>query len=931
MGLLGRYRAKRNFKKTPEPQGGGSAKHHKLAFVVQEHHASSLHYDFRLQLDGVLKSWAVPKGPSMNPHDHHLAVHVEDHPYEYRKFEGVIPEGEYGAGNVIIWDEGWYEPRASTRNPEKTLREELQNGHLTFVMHGKKLQGEFALIRMHNDDKTWLLIKKGDDFANTKDILAQDQSVKSGKKVDDMGGSKTPLALEHYPKEAKPWPVRPMLCTLIDEPFSREGWLFEVKWDGFRAIGTKHKTDIQLYSRNDTNFIDHYPPVAEALRQLKHDVILDGEIVVVDKEGRPHFEWLQNWRRAPNGTLYYYVFDILWCDGHDVRTMPLTERKKLLQSVVPKNGVIRYSDHVETAGIKLFKAMQKRGLEGIVAKKAGSAYHENDRSQAWLKIKTHLRQEVVIGGFTEPRGSRQYLGSLLVGVYDKGDFVYVGHSGGGIPDSQRKQLWEHLQQLERKTSPFTTEPKPNAPVHWVRPELVCEMRFSEWTSEGYMRQPEFEGLREDKKPTAVHREKANASAKPASSKSASDKGAASKAEAIADRKGNSVAESTGRPPLLRAQTSHRQGSRTARERSGGLPAAKPGYQESAARERNNGPSSVKPRHEGPDARKQEKGADDAVAVAHRQASTVRSETSATSVVRHSKSAEQRQSEFTHLDKVFFPKINVTKGDMMDYYRSVATYMLPYLKDRPCSLLRMPDGIKGPRFFQKNNEHLPDWVPRADIYSDSNQANLHWIVGNNLDTLLYMVQLGCVEINPWSSRVKHLNKPDWLVIDLDPEGRITFKDVVTVARRVKEVCDEWDIPTHPKTSGKTGIHIFVPTSAKYTYEQVKNMAHLIVLEVNKREPKLTSVERMPNKRKNKLYLDFLQNREGQTLAAPYSLRPTPEATVSMPLRWDEVVSSLKPTDFTIRNALKRLEKTGDLWQPVLQKGIDLGTILKKIDS
>jgi bifunctional non-homologous end joining protein LigD len=854
MGFLEKYHAKRNFKKTPEPKGGNAGKHPKLAFVVQEHHASSLHYDFRLELDGVLKSWAVPKGPSMNPHDHHLAVHVEDHPYEYRKFEGVIPQGEYGAGNVIIWDEGWYEPRANTQDSEKTLRQELKDGHLTFVMHGKKLQGEFALIRMHEDDKTWLLIKKGDDFASTKDILKQNTSIKSGKKVDDMGGSKIPPELENYPKVKQPWRVHPMLCTLVDQPFSREGWFFEVKWDGYRAIGTKHKSDIELYSRAGTNFADHYPPVAEALRELRHDVILDGEIVVVDDAGRPHFEWLQNWRRAPEGTLYYYVFDILWCNGHDVRTMPLAARKKLLRSVVPANSSIRYSDHVETLGTELFEQMQQRNLEGIVAKKADSEYHENDRGQAWLKIKTHLRQEVVIGGFTEPRGGRKYLGALLVGVYDKGEFVYVGHSGGGIADDQRKELRAQLEKLERKTSPFAMEPKPNAPVHWVRPELVCEMSFGEWTSEGYMRQPQFEGMREDKKATAVHREKPKNSVRPAST------------------------EATEASPLLRAQTSLRQGSRTARERSGDASSAKPGD------EHNGGPS-----------------------------------------------AGHHQNEFTHLDKVFFPKAKMTKGDMMDYYRSVADVMLPYLKDRPHSLLRMPNGITGEKFFQKNNEHLPDWVPSADIYSDSNQANLHWIVGGDLDTLLYMVQLGCVEINPWSSRIQHLDKPDWLVIDLDPEGRITFKDVVTVARTVKEVCDEWHIPTHPKTSGKTGIHIFVPMHAKYTYEQVKNLAHLIVLEVNKRQPELTSVERMPEKRKNKLYLDFLQNREGQTLAAPYSLRPTPEATVSMPLHWDEVVPSLKPTDFTIHNALARLQKTGDLWQPVLQKGVDLATILKKIGA
>ncbi|HUS26109.1 MAG TPA: DNA ligase D [Nevskiaceae bacterium] len=816
---LGKYFKKRNFKGTPEPKGTvkrGTSK--KLAFVVQEHHASRLHYDFRLEIDGVLKSWAVPKGPSMDPHEHHLAIQTEDHPFEYRTFEGVIPEGNYGAGNVIIWDEGWYEARkGGPEDSEATMRKELKKGHLTFIVHGKKLKGEFALIKMHNnpDENAWLLVKKGDAYATGTDVTTQDESVKSHKKVDDMGAKNKLPSLADYPKKTTPWQVKPMLCTLVDQPFNRDGWLFEIKWDGYRAIGTKKGSKVELYSRNDTDFTTNYPPVVEALRTLKHDVILDGEIVVTDEQGKPHFEWLQSWRHEPQGTLNFYVFDILWCDGYDVRTMPLIERKKLLQSIVPKHSLIRYSDHVETNGLGLFKQMQKQGLEGIVAKQADSPYRENDRGAAWLKTKTHQRQEVVIGGYTEPRGGRKYLGALLVGVYDRGEFVYVGHSGGGIPDDQRKTLQQKLAKLERQSSPFSTTPKPNAPIHWVRPELVCEMSFSEWTSEGSMRHPQFEGMRADKKPTSVHREKP----KPA------------------------------RP----------QAAEPAAKNSKTLPFA-----------------------------------------------------------------------LTHLDKVFFPKHKYTKGDLIKYYESVAEYMLPYLQDRPCSLNRMPNGITGESFYQKNNEHLPPWVPHANIFSDSNNANLRWIVGGDLPTLLYMVQLGCVEINPWNSRVKQLNKPDWIVIDLDPEG-VGFKGVVEVARTVRDVCKDWHISNVPKTSGKTGIHIYIPLAAKYTYEQGKNLAHLIALEVNKRQPKLTSVERNPAKRKHKIYVDFLQNREGQTLAAPYSVRPTPEATVSMPLHWDEVTPALKPTDFTIQNAAKRLKHTGDIWKPIVGQGIDLANILKKIEA
>lgn len=818
---LGKYIAKRKFDTTPEPKGTPhTTKSHRLAFVVQEHHASQLHYDFRLELDGVLKSWAIPKGPSMNPRDHHLAVHVEDHPYEYRKFEGVIPEGSYGAGNVIIWDEGSYEPRQESNDPVAELRKGLRKGHLTFILHGKKLKGEFALIKMHSDDdKAWLLVKKADQYATVTDVKTQDTSVKSGKKVDELGAHGKLPDLSSYPKRTHPWPVTPMLCTLVEQPFTKPEWLFEIKWDGFRAIASKHEQRVELYSRTHQDFSAHYPPIFEAVRVLEHDVILDGEIVVVDEQGVPHFEWLQMWRLKPQGTIAYYVFDILWCNGHDVRTMPLRVRKALLSAVLPTDGPIRFSDHVEAEGEKLFAQMQRRGLEGVVAKQANSPYRQGMRGSDWLKIKTKARQEVVIGGFTEPRGSRQYLGSLLVGVYEGDQLVYVGHSGGGIPDEQRRQLRARLEKIERASSPFSIEPEPNAPVHWVRPELVCEMSFTEWTADNLMRHPVYEGLRSDKDPRDVHHEK----------------------------------------PRRRALTQAKE---------------------------------------------------------------------ETSMTTHPD--QSTGLELSHLDKVFFPKHGYTKGDLIDYYRSVASYILPYLKDRPLSLLRQPNGVNDHGFFQKNMEHLPEWVPSTDIYSASNEANLHWMVGGELDTLLYAVQLGSIEINPWNSRIKHLNKPDWIVIDLDPEG-VTFKDVVAVAQTVKRVCEDWKIACYPKTSGKTGIHIYLPLAAKYTYEQAKNFAHLIAIEVNKREPKRTSIERTPAKRPHKIYVDFLQNREGQTLAAPYSVRPTPDATVSMPLHWDEIIPSLKPTDFTIKNAPARLKKVGDLWEPVMGKGIDLRVTLRHLEK
>lgn len=817
------YLNKRKFDQTPEPKGSvKKTKSKQLAFVVQEHHASRLHYDFRLELDGVLKSWAVPKGPSLNPRDRHLAMQVEDHPFEYRKFEGVIPEGSYGAGNVIIWDEGTYEPCTPSPDPQKELRKGLKKGHLTFILRGKKLRGEFALIKMRGGEKGWLLVKKDDEFASMADVTTLDTSVKTGRKVDDLGAHGKLPDLSGYPKKARPWRVGPMLCTLAEKPFTKEGWLFEIKWDGYRALASKKGGGTDLYSRTGQDFSTHYPPVYEALHELSHDVILDGEIVVIDKTGKPHFEWLQNYRdlkrRHPDGTLAYYVFDILWCDGRDLRGMPLARRKQILAAVIPKNSAIRYSDHIETQGEALLGTMRQRGLEGIVAKLADSPYREGVRGRNWLKIKTHQRQEAVIGGFTEPRGGRKYLGSLLLGVYQGDDFVYVGHSGGGFTGRQLHDLHAQLTKIERSSSPFVTTPKPNAPVHWVQPKLVAEMSFTEWTDEGYMRHPKFEGMRTDKKPHDVHREKPR-----------------------------------------------------------GIVPAKPAKKEASVPKNTSG---------GP--------------------------------------------EFTHLDKVFFPKHKYTKGDLIDYYNGMADYILPYIKDRPLSLLRQPGGVTDKGFFQKNMEHLPDWVPSTDIYSESHGGNMHWMVAGDINTLLYAVQLGSIEINPWNARVGHLDNPDWLVIDLDPEG-VSFNNVIKVAQTVKTVCDEWGVAGYPKTSGKTGLHIYIPLGAKYTHDQARDFAHLMAIEVNKREPKLTSIERNPAKRPHKIYVDYMQNRHGQTLAAPYSVRPTPDATVSTPLHWDEVTKGLSPGQFTIKNIHNRLRQTGDLWKPVTGKGVDIVKVLNRIDK
>lgn len=806
---LTEYKRKRDFKRTAEPSGKlkrGRAK--QLEFVVQKHHASRLHYDFRLELGGVLVSWAVPKGPSLNPADKRLAMHVEDHPFDYRTFEGKIPEGNYGAGDVIVWDNGHYEPLHNTNDPEKELRAGFKKGHLSFIMHGHKLRGEFALVKSpHVGDEAWLLIKKIDEFASSKDITKQTESVLSKRRLADEGAPEVDA-----PKAKLPAHVKPMLATLTDAPFDGDDWLYEIKWDGYRAIAAWDGKKAQLYSRNGNDFSKRYAPIVEALHGLTRPCVLDGEIVMVDKAGKSHFELLQNYMRGSEGELQYQVFDILWLDGQDLRGLPLIERKQLLNDTINGNDVIRYSDHLLGQGKRFFAAVEKQGLEGIMAKRRDSLYKTAYRSKQWLKIKTHKRQEVVIGGFTEPKGSRKEIGALLVGVYENNAFRYVGHVGGGIPPKQLKPLRQKLERLERQTSPFSAKVRPNAPVHWVTPKLLCEVSFGEWTQDGRMRQPIFMGLRSDKNPKQVTKE---------------------------------------------------------------VPMAKP-----------------------------------------------------KSAKKTGKPTTGRQFEFTHQDKLFFPEKKYTKGDLIEYYETVSKYMLPYIKDRPCNLLRQPNGYKDQSFFQKDmKDSVPEWVTTETVYSESNQKDLHYYVCDSQQALLYMVQLGCIEINPWSSTIKHLDKPDWAVIDLDPEG-IGFGEVIKVARAVHDVCEELGIQNYPKTSGKTGIHIFIPMGAKYTYGQVRQFAQLIATLVHQRTAKVTSLERDPKKRQHKIYLDYLQNRESQTLAAPYSVRPTKDASVSTPLKWDEVKAGLSPAKFTINNMDSRLQQVGDLWGSVLGRGINLVKVLKQ---
>jgi bifunctional non-homologous end joining protein LigD len=851
---LREYREKRKFQRTPEPKGRRAPRAGPLRFVVQKHRASHLHYDFRLELDGVLKSWAVPKGPSLNPLDKRLAMMTEDHPLDYRTFEGVIPEGNYGAGAVMVWDEGTYGPAEG--GDEKTLREGMRAGRLHFVLSGQKLRGEWILARMKGrQENSWLLMKKDDKFAVADPEPLEDRSAATGRSLEQIAMAsdktwssnrrkerRTAVDLTGAPKTDPPRQVAPMLAMLVEESFDRPGWFFEVKWDGYRAIGEKVEGRVRLYSRNGLSFAEKFPPVAEALKELPLDAVVDGEVTALDPEGKPSFQDLQNYQRTGKGNLVYYVFDLLWLNGRDLRGWPLAKRKTALAAILPVHPGLRLSDHVEEKGRAFLEAATDQGLEGIVAKDAQSPYREGVRSRDWLKIKTILRQEAVVAGFTEPRGGRKHMGALILGVYENKELVYIGHTGGGFTDKTLADTRRRLNELTQKDCPFGKRPKTNAPVHWVQPRLVCEVAFRQWTEDGHMRMPIFLGWREDKPAQDVRRER----------------------------------------PV-----------------KGAVPPAAPAAPEETSPPRRPGKffGTQSPRRE-----------------ENREIS-----------------AGGHRVKLTHLNKLYWPDEKITKGDLLAYYRQTASLMMPYLRDRPESLHRYPDGVHGESFYQKNFDMpLPEWVETVNIRSDTESRNLRYIVCQNEATLLYMANLGCIEINPWNSRTAHLDRPDYLVIDLDPV-EVPFETVIDTARAVKEVLDEGGIRGYCKTSGGRGLHIFVPLGARYTNDQSRTFAEILVNLVHERTPRITSLERSPLKRRHKVYLDFLQNRRGQTLAAPYCVRPKPGAPVSTPLRWEEVKKGLDPKAFNIRSVHERIHKLGDIWKPVLGRGIDLTGCLRRLEG
>lgn len=619
-----------------------------------------------------------------------------------------------------------------------------------------------------------------------------------------------------------------MLATSFEKAFDDENFIFEIKWDGYRAIADLSSKKTQFYSRNGISFLSKFDTVSIDLHQQKHQMILDGEIVAYDEDGKPNFQLLQQIADNPNIALTYQVFDLLWLNGHSTEELPLIQRKELLKDALVETDIIKYCDHIPEKGIDFFEQMKKLKLEGMIAKKSDSIYTENHRSSDWLKIKFTNTEEVVICGFTEPKGSRKGFGALILGEFKNNELQYCGHAGTGFNNQLLTKIHNQLNKITRKTSPFKEVPKTNAPVTWVKPETVCEIKFSEITKDGIFRHPVFVAVREDKNVDDLKNSK-------------------------------EVKQSDKNSKLMKKESS---------------------------------------------------------------ASTDQEIT-----------LNRHKIKLTNQNKIYFPKDKISKGQIIEYYQSVADYILPHLKNRPLSLNRFPNGINEQNFYQKDaGESIPDWIKTTEVYSESTDKNIDYIYCNDKATLAYLNNLGCIDLNPWNSSLPDLDHPDFLVLDLDPSKKNTFDDVIETALQVNEFLNSIKIKGYCKTSGSTGIHIYIPMGGKYDFDQTKDFAHILMKKVNEKLPDLTTLERSLKKRDDKkIYLDYLQNRSGQTLASVYSVRPKDGASVSMPLEWNELKKGLKPTDFNIHNALELIKKKGDLFKPILGRGIDMFKALENLEN
>ena len=659
---------------------------------------------------------------------------------------------------------------------------------------------------------------------------------------------------------AIPANIDPMLATLVDEtPVDEQNWIYEIKWDGYRAIAYLNKGVVDIRSRNNKSFNEKFYPVYEALKKWDVRAVIDGEIIVVNDEGMPDFSDLQLWRSEADGQLAFYLFDILWLEAVNVMNLPLEDRHRLLQAIIPgKNNIIKLSEQFSTSGKEFFSLAEQLKLEGIFAKKFGSIYTPGSRSRDWLKIKTEKRQEFVIGGYTKNENTSKLFSALLVGLYENGEFHFVTPVGTGFNIAIQKDILKKLKPDETKICPFIEEPEynkpsrfrpnpPKAEVTWVKPKLVAEVSFREVTKDGAIRHPSFKGLREDKKPGSVVRE------------------VPKETSAVTKRSNGKIKKSVLRKGISKPPTKERK-------------------------------TLLNPTEEA-----------------------------------QTRTVGGHNLGFSNLSKVFWPKEKLTKRDMINYYYQVAPYMLPYMKDRPQTLNRHPHGINGESFYQKNVKgKVPGWIETFPYYSETDAEEKEFLVCTDEASLLYIASLGCIEMNPWSSRRQSPENPDWCIIDLDPDKN-TFEQVIKAAQVTKRILDALEVSSYCKTSGSTGLHIYVPLAAKYSYEDSKEFGRSVVKLVHAEIPLFTSIERKTADRHGKMYLDFLQNRPQATVAAPYSLRPKPFAPVSMPLHWEEVKKGLKLKDHNLKNGIARLKEVGDPFKGVLGKGINMKKAINKMKS
>ena len=834
---LSAYRAKRSVERTPEPAGralpataaGG-------LFVVHKHAARRMHWDLRLEMEGVLRSWAVPKGPSRNPADKRLAVFVEDHPIEYGDFEGIIPEGNYGAGAVIVWDRG-------TWTPIEDPLAGLVKGKLLFDLNGYKLKGRWTLVKIKKGQKEWLLIKERDAYVSTNGDVFPEDSVLSGWTVEELKEGRDRAAPIRKALEKLKAPRRaltakdapPMLAETRDTPFSKAGWVFELKLDGYRVRAAREHGEAKILSRNGNDLTPIFPEIARAVAALPFDdVILDGELVVPDETGRPNFQRLQN-RAKQSRTIEIrrasvaspaalWLFDLLAFEDFDLRGLSLVERKAMLQRLLPRAGPLKYLEHFETKGEDLYEHVVQMGLEGIMAKKADSTYRAG-RSANWLKIKADKTGEFVVIGYSAPKGSRGGFGALHLAAYDGGRLVYAGRAGSGFTAKELKEVAARLEALRVPKAP-ADGPVPTGKDHtWVEPKLVAEVRYKEWTEEGLLRHPVFMRWREDKEPK----------------------------DCELPRRG-------------------------VWDVGGGKAASEP------------------------------------------------------AVSTHTPQPTPHEVVFSNLDKVFWPDDGFTKGDLIEYYRTISPWLLPYLKDRPVVLTRFPDGIAGKSFFQKDAPgFIPDWMRTERMWSEDAQREIDYFVCDDEAALLYLANMATIPLHVWASRVGSLERPDWCVLDLDPK-EAPFEHVVQVARAAHRLCDDLELPSFIKTSGSTGLHVLLPLARQLTYEQCRTLAALLARVIATELPEITTITRQVGKRGGKVYVDYVQNGHGRLLVAPFSVRPLPGGPVSMALKWSEVTAKLDMRAFTIKTALPRMKRLKeDPLLPLLTTAPDLAGAIAKLEQ